>query len=302
MRLSFRYYFFIGAFFCDLQTASGRWGPGLENRVGVEAIRSAIHVVLVSLWHGVLSWWKNTFSFSFVSVFVRFLSSDTTITLYNIRYWWFSLPEGNRWTKYFAYLKIQRPKPCLLIFASLIALDGFHLLLSIQLTADLTLKWSGESIFHPLSHIYAKSPFCCVETIANNALNRRRVVAFDRLWANAAQLSHCHTMVNTLPSDIFTFSAIPRNFNLRSAKMNLWSILVFSGTTAEFGCSASFVSVRPRLKSAYNRCFRRSRVRIILIKPLLCLNSIFPIRNQCFINTRNSDFSIVLKICNCSFT
>ena len=43
---------------------------------------------------------------------------------------------------------------------------------------------------------------------------------------------------------------------------------------------------------------RRSSVWIILIKPLLCLNSIFPIKKQCFINTRNSDFSIVLKICN----
>ena len=51
-----------------------------------------------------------------------------------------------------------------------------------------------------------------------------------------------------------------------------------------------------------NHCFRWRRVRITFIKPLLCLNSIFPpIRKQCFINTQNSDFSIVLKICNCSF-
>ena len=71
---------------------------------------------------------------------------------------------------------------------SLVALDGFHLLLSTQLTTDLSPGGSGGSIFHPLSHIYAKTYFCCVETVANNALNRRRVVVFDRLWANAAPI------------------------------------------------------------------------------------------------------------------
>ena len=63
-------------------------------------------------------------------------------------------------------------------------------------------------------------------------------------------------------------------------------------------CTTKFkVSISP-----LNRCFWRIRVQIVLIKPLLCLSSIFPIRQQCFINTRNSDFSIVLKICNSSFT
>ena len=38
---------------------------------------------------------------------------------------------------------------------------------------------SGGFMFHPLSHIYAKIPFCCVETVANNTLNHRRVVVFD---------------------------------------------------------------------------------------------------------------------------
>ena len=30
----------------------------------------------------------------------------------------------------------------------------------------------------PLSCIHAKSPFCCIETVANNAQNRRCVVVF----------------------------------------------------------------------------------------------------------------------------
>ena len=103
------------------------------------------------------------------------------IMLYNISYWWFLFYQGNRWTKYLAHLKIRKPKPCLLMFACLVALDGFHLVLSIQLTADLILVWTAGSMFHPLSHIYTKTPFCCVETVANNALNRQRVIVFDWL-------------------------------------------------------------------------------------------------------------------------
>ena len=121
---------------------------------------------------------------SFVAVFLRFLPSNIPIIQYNIRYWWFFLSWDNQWKKYFVYPKIQRPKLCLLIFASLVALDGFHLLLSTQLTADLTLQWRGGSMFHPLSHIYAKTPFCCVETVAINALNQWHI--FDWLWANVA--------------------------------------------------------------------------------------------------------------------
>ena len=83
--------------------------------------------------------------------------------------------------------KIWRPKPCLLMFAFLVALDGFHMLLFSQLTVNLTPEWSGGSMFHPLSHLYAKTPFCCLETVANNALNCCCIVVFDRLWT---QLSH----------------------------------------------------------------------------------------------------------------
>ena len=118
---------------------------------------------------------------------------------YNIHYQWFFLSQSNQWTKCLAHPKIWRPKPCLLMFMSLVALESFHLLLSTQLTADLTLVWSGESMFHPLSHIYAKTPFCYVETVANNAPNCWHIV-FDQLWANvtptlntAFSLTNVHT-------------------------------------------------------------------------------------------------------------
>ena len=44
---------------------------------------------------------------------------------------------------------------------------------------------SGVKWWIHVSHIYAKSHFCCVETVANNVLNRWRVLVFDQLWANA---------------------------------------------------------------------------------------------------------------------
>ena len=62
-------------------------------------------------------------------------------------------------------------------------------------------------------------------------------------------------MVNTLPSDIFNYSAMSYNFNLWLAKTSLWSDLLFSETTDDFRWpenSASFVSVWLGLKLAYH--------------------------------------------------
>ena len=49
---------------------------------------------------------------------------------------------------------------------------------------DSRLKWW----FHVSSIVtyLPKNTFCCIETVANNALNRRRAVIFYWLWANAA--------------------------------------------------------------------------------------------------------------------
>ena len=95
-----------------------------------------------------------------------------------------------------AHPKIWRPKPCLLMFESLVALDCFHLLLSTHMTADLTREWSGWSMFFPLSRIYTKTPFCCVETVINNALNCWRIV-FGQLWVNISPtLSTAYSLTN----------------------------------------------------------------------------------------------------------
>ena len=111
--------------------------------------------------------------------------------------------------------------------------DGFHPLMSTQLTADLTLECSDGSMYHPLSHTAWKNLFYCAETARNSSLNRRRVVVFDRLCANAVRISN-------------------RAFSCSNVHAK-WLFFMFWGTTDAFGRperSATEVVVRPLLKSA----------------------------------------------------
>ena len=137
----------------------------------------------------------------------------------------------------------------------------------------------------------------------------------DGLWANAAptfiHLSHWQMFIQN--SDYTTFwylqflyyltqlqFTIEQNefvefFGVFQDNCRIWVTWAF---TIICVCTTAFkVSIPP-----LHHCFRWSRVWIILIKPLFCLNSIFPIKKQCFINTGNSDFPIVLKNNNSSFT
>ena len=175
--------------------------------------------------------------------------------LYNIRYWWFFLSQGNRWTKYFVHPKILRPKPCLQMFASLVILDDFHLLLLTQLTADLTPEWSGRSMFHLLFYIYAKTHFCCVETVANNALIRLRFVVLDRLWTNAAptsntafSLTNVHAKSHLLISSSSLLSHATTIYDRPKRICGVFGVLTDNCRIR----STSFVSVRLHLKSAYH--------------------------------------------------
>ena len=149
---------------------------------------------------------------------------------------------------------------CLLMFASLFSLDGFFDIHSANCRFDSWVKWwiHVSSIVTYL----CKTPFL----LRWNSCKQRSESSIRCFWSTLSKrgthFEHsflieewsCKT-VNTLPSDIFNSSAISCNWNLRSARTSLWSFLVFSGTTAEFGrheCSASFVSVRRRLKSTYH--------------------------------------------------
>ena len=132
-------------------------------------------------------------------------------------------------------------------------------------------------MFHSLSHIYVKTPFNCVETVTNNALNRRYVV-FDRVGTNAVStlntafsFTKIHAkMVNTLLSQ-FTIGQndFVEFFGVFQDNCQIWATWTFRIICV---CMTAFRVSIPSL----NRCFQRNRVRITLIKPMLCLNNIFP--------------------------
>ena len=227
--------------------------------------------------------------------------------LYDICYWWFFLYQGK--SRNIDTLHIPKYAGQNLLYWCL------HLWsLWMAFTCCCPLSWQPiwlqsevVDICFLHCHIFMQKLLCSVETVANNALNCWRLIVFDRLWTNAAHtlktafsLTNVHgKMVNTLPSDKFNSSAISHNFNLRAAKISLWRFLVFSRTTASIicFCTTAFKVSIPPLK----HCLWWYRIQITLIKPLLCLSSIFSCQKQCFINTQNSDFFIVLKICNSSF-
>ena len=137
-------------------------------------------------------------------------------------------------------------------------------------------------------HTDAKIPFCCVETVANNALNCQRVVIFDRLWANAPptlntafSLTNVHAKwwIHCLlisPTPLISHATLIYDwpkwvwgvFWCFLDNCQIWATRVFSIICV---CTTTFkISIPP-----LNHCFRQSRVQVSLIKPLLCLNSIF---------------------------
>ena len=95
-------------------------------------------------------------------------------------------------------------------------------------------------------HSESSMHFCFWSTMSKRSTHFKHSFLIDKCsWK----------MVNTLLFDIFNFFAISCNFNLQLARMSLLSFLLFSETTIEFGWpehSASFVSIRLRLKSAHH--------------------------------------------------
>ena len=164
--------------------------------------------------------------------------------------------------KYLVHPKIWRPKPCLLMFASLVALDGFHHLLFTQLTADLTLERRGRSRFYWLSHIYTKVLFVVLKQLQTMLW----IVEALLFWIDCeqtqhplwTQLSHWQKFMQNGEYTAFWYLQLLwflTQLQFMIGQNKLVEFLVFSRTTAEFGLpehSASFVSVRLHLKSAYH--------------------------------------------------
>ena len=124
------------------------------------------------------------------------------------------------------------------------------------------------------------------------------------LWR---QLSHWQMFMQNCEYTAFSYRQL-LCYLMQLQFMSLWRFLVFSGTTVEFGQpehSVSFVSVQPCLKSAYHFLTIISdgaESEYDLSSHCFMWTAYFLIRKQCFINIQNSDFSIILKICNSSFT
>ena len=110
---------------------------------------------------------------------------------------------------------------------------------------------------------FKSSTHCCFwSTVGKRGTHFEHSFLFDKCSCK---------MRNTLPSDIFNSSTISRNFT--------------------------------RLKSAYHLLtIPTERSPNNTYQAIALLEQFFPIRKQCFINTRNSDLSIVLKICNSNLT
>ena len=161
--------FFWSIFFLRSENSRLSLGSDLENRVGAEATRSAIHVVLVSLQSNC-----DTVKEHFFLICCRFLG-DYFLQTHQLCYIIFAI-DCSSFHKVIdeqSTLRIQNTeaKTLLLMFASLVALDGYYLLLFTQLTADLTLEWRGGCL--SIVTYLRKNSFCCVQTV-------------DRLWVNAA--------------------------------------------------------------------------------------------------------------------
>ena len=155
--------------------------------------------------------------------------------------------------------------------ASLVTLDGFDLLLFTQLTANLTPKWSGGFMFH--CHIFTqKLLFVALKQLQTMLWIIDTLFFIDceqmqhPLWT---RLSHWQMFIQNafwylqLLCYLMLFQfLISKNkflelFDVFWDNCRIW-------VTWEF-------SIIPPL----SHCFRWSRVWITLIKPLLCLNSIF---------------------------
>ena len=214
-------------------------------------------IVAIDLWHGVLSWWERTFSFSFVTIFWWFFPSYTPVMLYNICYGCFFLSPSNRWTKYLAKAKTLPVDICVFGRFEWLSPAAVH-------SADCRFDSRGERWIHVLSIITClrkkvlfvwlkqlQTTLWIVDALLFLIDSEQRGNHFEHRYL----IDKCSCkMVNTQPSGIFSSSAISCNFNLRSAKTSFGDFWCFPRTQRDLGdLSVQYnLSVRPHLKSAYH--------------------------------------------------
>ena len=155
-------------------------------------------------------------------------------------------------------------------------------------------------------HVSSIITYLCKNSLLlcwNNALNHQHIVVFDWLWANAVPTLNTAFSLTNIHAKWWIHCPLISHATLiyDQPKRVFWDNYQIWATWAFSIICVCMTTFKVSIPPLYH-CFWQRRVQIMLIKPLLCLNSIFSIRKQCFINTWNSNFSIVLKICNSSFT
>ena len=145
----------------------------------------------------------------------------------------------------------------LLMFASLVTLDSFNLLLSTQLTANLTPEWRGRFVSSIVTYL-CKNSFllhwksCKQHWIINVLLF---LINCEQTWHPlSTHLSHLQMFMQNGEYTAFWYLQLLcylMQLQFTISQNKFVEFLVFSGTTAKFGWperSASFMPVRPCLK------------------------------------------------------
>ena len=163
---------------------------------------------------------------------------------------------------------------------------------------------SGVKWWIPVSSIVTylcKPPFCWVETVANNALNCRRIVAFDWLWANTSStLNTAFSLINVHKNGEYTafwyvqFLCYLTRLQFRISQNEFVEFFgVFHDpcriqvTWAFSNICVGMTMFKVRMPP-FNHCFWRSQSPNNTYQAIALLEQyFFPIRKQWFINTRN---------------
>ena len=146
IHVSFRYHFFIGLEFISLEHSF---------ELSKQMIIIADQIYRIDWVQKRFEMWFMKFCHRHNRLLTRciFFVKEHFVLLH---FWPFSAMSSFKHTKN-CYV-VRTPKTYMLLFATFVDLDGFPLLLSPQLTANVTLELCGGSTFHPLSHIFEKKP------------------------------------------------------------------------------------------------------------------------------------------------
>ena len=175
--------------------------------------------------------------------------------LHNSLYWWFFLFQGNQWTKYHTEAKTLPADVCVFSHFGRLSPAAVH---SADWRFDSGTRWWTHALFivtylcKNFFFLHWNSCKQCFESLLF------LIDCEQTQQPLLTQLSHCQMFKQNGEHTAFWylhFFCYLTQLQFTISQNGLWNFLVFSEPTAKFGrpeCSVSFVSVWPRLKSAYH--------------------------------------------------